>query len=96
MLTLFFPWLIQTSIMPLVVGGATGALAPIAWGAGCAAGRIRRVTWTGGAALVGHLAAVGVGVLREGSIWDYALVLLIATLTSATLCRSARKAGNAA
>ncbi len=96
MLTLFFSWLVQTSIMPLFVGGATGAFAPVAWGSGCAAGRARRALFAGGGALLAHLVLIGSGILREGSIWDYAAVLLAATLVSAALCRSKRKSAKAA
>ena len=96
MLTLFLPWLAQTSIMPLFVGGATGALAPIAWGSGCAAGRARRSLVVGGGALLAHLVLVGSGILREGSIWDYAAVVLAATVLSAALCRAKRKSAKAA
>ncbi|CUA93259.1 hypothetical protein [Thiomonas bhubaneswarensis] len=91
MLTLFVSWLVQTSIMPLFVGGVTGALAPVVWGSGCRATLARRLLLAGGAAWLLHLALVGSGLLREGSIWDYAAVMLAGTLASAAACRAERK-----
>lgn len=91
MLSIFLSWLIQTSLMPLFVGALTGALAHLAWGGGgCAACWGRRASWAATGALLLHLVLVGSGLLREGSIWDYAAVLLAASLISAAACRGGR------
>ncbi|CDW94135.1 conserved membrane hypothetical protein [Thiomonas sp. CB2] len=90
MLPLFLSWLIQTSLMPLFVGALTGGLAHRAWGSGCAASWGRRASWAAIGALLLHLVLVGGGLLREGSIWDYAAVLLAASLISAVACRGGR------
>lgn len=90
--SIFLSWLVQTSVMPLFVGAVTGGLAPLAWGKGCAAGWKTRAILAAIAALLPHFMLVGSGLLREGSIWDYATVLLAACLASAAVCRGGRLA----
>ena len=90
MLSILLSWLANTSVMPLLVGGAIGAaskrvLRPCA-------GRLRRqVAWAALAALLVHLALVGSGLLREGAMLDYACVLAAAVAASVLACmRGAR------
>ena len=85
-------WFAQTSIMPLAVGAATGALAQFAWGGQCPASAMRRAIWSALASWLVHLACVGSGLIREGSIWDYAVVLLACVAATAWVCRGARRA----
>ncbi|MDE2128624.1 MAG: hypothetical protein KGJ74_03030 [Betaproteobacteria bacterium] len=90
MLSLLLAWLANTSVMPLLVGGAIGAaskrvLRPCV-------GRLRRqVAWAALAALLVHLALVGSGLLRDGAMLDYASVLAAAVAASVLACmRGAR------
>ncbi|SCC92015.1 conserved membrane hypothetical protein [Thiomonas sp. X19] len=90
MLSLLLMWLAGTSVMPLVVGGAIGAvslrvLRP------CASRLGRQVFWAALAALVTHLVLVGSGLLRDGAVLDYASVLAAAVAASALACRRARR-----
>ncbi|OYV34105.1 MAG: hypothetical protein B7Z83_08830, partial [Thiomonas sp. 20-64-5] len=87
MISIFFLWFAQTSIMPLFVGMLTGALAPWAWGKGCGLSSTRRALRAGIAAWIAHLALVGGGIVREGSIVDYAAVVLMSAMASELSCR---------
>jgi hypothetical protein len=89
MLSLFLMWLMGTSVMPLVVGGAIGAaskrvLRP------CTSGLGKQIRWAALAALLTHLALVGSGLLRDGAVLDYASVLAVAVAASALACWRAR------
>lgn len=81
-------WLLGTSVMPLFVGAGTGLWsrrvlrpAPGAWTR--QAGRAALAAW------LLHLVLVGSGVVRDGSMLDYAAVLLAAVLASWLACRGA-------
>lgn len=87
MISIFLPWFVQTSVMPLFVGAVTGALATWAWGKGCSMPLGRRAFRAGAAAWIAHLALVGSGLVREGSIVDYAAVVLISAVVSVLNCR---------
>lgn len=90
MMSIFLLWFVQTSVMPLVVGAATAALTPIAWGRACPMSAYRRAAWVAMAAWLGHVVFVGVGLLREGSVWDCAAVVVLSVVGSAATCRSGR------
>lgn len=81
-------WLLQTSVMPIVVGAATGAMAGLV--TGCAMPAARRAAWLASVAWLAHLAAVGSGLIREGSVADYGGVVLVCALVGAWICRRAR------
>lgn len=66
-------WLLQTSVMPLCVGAATGWLAP--WVLRCGGRATARAASGAAAAWLAHIALVGSALVREGSNWDYAAVL---------------------
>ena len=84
MLSLFAAWLLGTSVMPLAVGGALGALAPRLLRAGRTA---QCAAWCAAAALGAHLMLVGSGVLRDGAMFDYLAVLAAAWGAAALRCR---------
>ncbi len=84
MLSLFVSWLLGTSVMPLAVGGALGALATRLLRAGRAA---RCAAHCAAAALGVHLLLVGSGALRDGAMLDYLAVLVAAWGTAALSCR---------
>ncbi|WP_298289696.1 hypothetical protein [Thiomonas sp.] len=88
-MSIFLLWFVQTSVMPLCVGAATGALAGVAWRGGCAAGWARRAGLGALASWGVHLALVGGGLLREGSVWDYAAVVVAGVTASEWVCRRA-------
>jgi hypothetical protein len=90
MLSLLLMWLVGTSVMPLVVGGAIGAaskriLHP------CTSGLGKQIRWAALAALLVHLALVGSGLLRDGAVLDYASVLAVAVAASVLACRHVRR-----
>jgi len=88
MISLFLHWFVQTSLMPLCVGAATGLLAPWAWGPGCAQPALRRAVFAAGAAWGVHLLFVGSALVREGAMLDYGAVLLASVVASAVGCAS--------
>lgn len=90
MISIFLLWFVQTSVMPLFVGAVTGALAALVWGRSCAASTRRRALWAGLAAWAAHLAVVGGGFIREGSVWDYGVVALVSVVASELACRRRR------
>ena len=77
--------------MPLFVGAATGLLAPLVWGRGCGAPAVRRVLTVGLSAWAVHLALVGGGLVREGSLLDYVCVLLVSAAAGALSCGRVQK-----
>lgn len=81
-------WLLQTSVMPLFVGGATGAMAGLV--KGCAMPAARRAAWLASSALLAHVAVVGSGLVREGAMADYGVVVLICVVIGAWVCGRAR------
>lgn len=90
MLSLLLMWLAGTSVMPLVVGGAIGALSlKVLQPCGSKLGR--QVRWAALAALVAHLALVGSGLLRDGAVLDYASTLAAAVAASVLACRRSRR-----
>ncbi len=82
-------WLLQTSVMPLVVGGATGAMTGLVW-KGCAMSPGRRAVRVAAGAWLAHLAVVGSGLVREGSVFDYGAVVAACVAVGAWACRRAR------
>lgn len=89
MMQIFLVWLFQTSPMPLFIGGVTGWMAGLVWGA-CVMPPVRRAMWAGLSAWAVHLVAVGSGLLREGSMWDYGVVIVVSVAISALRCQRAR------
>ena len=87
-------WLLQTSIMPIAVGGATGLLAPMAW-PGCGVRALRRMAWAAGAGWLAHMALVLVGLVRGGEVIDYAVVVTVVVATLLWRCRRATSARSA-
>ncbi len=81
-------WLLQTSVMPLCVGAATGWLAPLVLRCGVKAAA--RAAWGAAAAWVAHLALVGSTLVREGSNWDYAAVLVATVAVLLWRCAPSR------
>lgn len=86
-MSIFLLWFVQTSVMPLCVGAATGALAGVVWRGGCAAAWMRRVGPAAMASWVVHLTLVAGGLVREGSVWDYAAVIVAGVAASEWICR---------
>ena len=84
---LFASWLLATSVMPLLLGAAIGAISPWILRP-CASPRSRQALRAALAAWALHLALVGSGLLIEGDMSDYGAVLLAALLASAWGCRA--------
>lgn len=82
-------WLLQTSVMPLVVGGVTGAMTGLVW-KGCAMSPGRRAARVAAGAWLAHLVVVGSGLVREGSVFDYGAVVAACVAVGAWACRRAR------
>ncbi|MGC9162418.1 MAG: hypothetical protein ACP5F9_02565 [Thiomonas sp.] len=77
--------------MPLFVGVVTGTLAPWVWGRGCGSPAMRRASAAGLIAWLVHLVLVGSSLVREGSLLDYAAVLLACSLAIAWSCGRVEK-----
>lgn len=90
MLSLLWMWLAGTSIMPLAVGGAIGAVSTRVFSP-CASGVARQMLWAALAALLTHLALVASGLLRDGAMLDYASVLGAAVAVSTLRCRRRKR-----
>lgn len=86
MLSLLLSWLASTSVMPIAVGGAIGAVGKRVLQP-CRGRLGRQVLWGAAAALVVHLALVGSGLLREGAMMDYGAVMASAIGACVLACR---------
>lgn len=83
---LVLSWLLATAAMPLAMGAAIGALGARVLRP-CGAGWRRLALLAAASACVLQFALVGSGAVRDGSVLDYALVLLTAVAAAALGCR---------